>query len=287
MVQMQEINEASRFKLSINQCCNPTWQLDEALYEYSRWGVKQIGLWRHQLSRFGIEKSIDIIQETGLEITSISWIGGFTGAFGQSYEQAIHDAHQWLWIAREIKAKTLVIKTGSLNGHIQSHAKRLVSEGLKRLLPKAERHNIQLSLMPVDPLWSKEWSFISQFEEAQKLIRACPSSHLGICFNTFHLISEKSPVIDWQEFSQCVNLIQLSDRNLLSSNGPHGCLPGTGGISIYEFLDQLNHSDSACPVELHIEQGNDQQASLDVDYYLKFVRNITESFLAYSKSMSS
>lgn len=206
---------------ALNQICTPEMTFDEDLIEHARAGYRQIGLWRHKFQRFGIEKGIELIRDLELSISSVSWAGGYTGGMGGSFEQAHRDAFHWLCLCRDIKAKVLIIKTGSQNGHIRSHAQRLVIDGLKKLVPYAERFGVQLAIKPVMPEWGKEWSFVHTIKEACEISDKVNSSHVGVCLSTSHLQSDPAWRAILQQITHHLKLIQIADVDELDELGQY------------------------------------------------------------------
>ena len=74
---------------SLNEVTTFRWSLDEDLQHYQAAGWEAIGLWRRKLADFGDEKAIELVRESELAVSSLSWAGGFTGSEGHSSAESI------------------------------------------------------------------------------------------------------------------------------------------------------------------------------------------------------
>ena len=63
----------------------------EDVVNYQRAGISRMAVWRPKLNDFGEELCAEVIRDTGIEVSSLGWAGGFTGVNGHSYVEAVHD----------------------------------------------------------------------------------------------------------------------------------------------------------------------------------------------------
>ena len=70
--------------LAISQLSTLRWAFEEDVHAYAGRGFDGIGIYRPKLEDFGIERAVDLLAESELEVTSLSWAGGFTGSDGRA-----------------------------------------------------------------------------------------------------------------------------------------------------------------------------------------------------------
>ncbi len=124
-------------RLSVAEVSTFRWSFEEDVLRYRSHGFDAMGVWRMKLADYGEAKGADFLEENGMQVSSLSWAGGFTGNDGRSFREALHDALDAIETAAQIKAKTLVILTGSRMGHTRNHAKRMLTLALRELTEAA------------------------------------------------------------------------------------------------------------------------------------------------------
>ncbi|QDT68426.1 fructoselysine 3-epimerase [Planctomycetes bacterium MalM25] len=172
--------------LSINEQTTYQWSFEEDLLHARDAGYDGLGVWLRKLSDFGEERAIELIEESGLGVSSLSWVGGFTGADAASAAENIAAARDAIALAGELRAGCLVMYTGGRNGHTLRHSDRLLRTALDALTPHAEEHGVPLALEPMHPACSREWTFLTDLPETLRLIRQYESPGLKLSLDTFH-----------------------------------------------------------------------------------------------------
>src|SRR5580692_4296145 len=124
-------------RLSMNEMTTYRWSFEEDVARYAAADIGAIGVWRQKLSDFGEDKGVELLAESGLEVSNLLWAGGFTGSDGRSVRDSIDDAAEAIRLAAELRAACLVVYSGSRHGHTHNHARRLVTDALAELLPLA------------------------------------------------------------------------------------------------------------------------------------------------------
>src|SRR5271167_1707219 len=104
-------------RISINEMTTYHWSLLEDVIGYQAAGIRSIGVWRRKLCDFGEERGIELLRESGLNVSSFSSAGGFTGSDGQTFREAVDDALDAVRLAADIRAGCLVVVTGGRAGH--------------------------------------------------------------------------------------------------------------------------------------------------------------------------
>src|SRR6056297_960924 len=150
--------------LAINQLSTLRWDMQEDAHAYRARGFSGIGIYRQKLDDFGLERTVELIEEVQLSVTSLSWAGGFTGSDGRPFDDAIADAMLAIRQAANLRADTLIVLAGGRNNHIRNHVRRTLVEALRRISCVAEEFGVQLSLEPMHAGCGEEWSFVNDLE---------------------------------------------------------------------------------------------------------------------------
>ena len=226
----------STSRLSINQTTTVRWSLPEALEEFRLAGARGIGVSLNRLRECGVAEGRRRLRQSGLTATSLGWVGGFTGANGHSFDDAIADARSALRAAREINAGSLIVVPGALCGHIRSHARRLLIEALVDLADQATDADVRLAIQPMHPLFEDEWSFLTSLDGAMDVLTRFNHTHVGMAFGTYHLWQEPKLIERIPEIAPYVSVVQLSDWRRPPRCDNDRLLPGDGSIPLTDIV---------------------------------------------------
>jgi sugar phosphate isomerase/epimerase len=229
-------------RLSLNQMTTPRWCLEEDLENYSDIGLSAIGLNWQKLDDTALSAEVDRIRRSRLRVTSLGWCGGFTGAGGQSYPDAIQDAFRKLRVARQVRAGALVVIPGVQFTHIRSHAVRLAMQAVKELCDAAADTDVRIALQPMDSLFGKNWSFLNRLDETLEILDRvnCPGAQF--CFGTYHLWKEPRLLELLPKLVDRIALVQLSDWREPPRSENDRLMPGDGTIPLREIVTTLEQS---------------------------------------------
>ena len=135
--------------LSMNEITTYRWSFEEDVENYQEAGYSAIGLWRNKLTDSDEDEAIELLAESGLEVTHLSWAGGFTGSDGRTLAESVDDANEALRLAADIRAKCIVLYSGGRNNHTFRHAGRLLRSALwTSCCPGPRRWKFQLQSRP-------------------------------------------------------------------------------------------------------------------------------------------
>jgi len=227
-------------RLSVNQLSTFRWSFEEDVLHYHQVGFQALGIWRPKLADYGEEKGLELLREHNLTISSLQWIGGFTGSDGRSFRDSLHDALDTIQLAADLGAETVVVLAGGRGGHTKNHANRILRLALKELSEAAQAVGVQLALEPMHIGCAEHWSFIHTIPQCLDIISTIGNAHLGIAFDCYHL-AQDLPSMAWlKSVIPYVRLVQLGDakhapmgeqnRCLLG----HGCVPLANIVAIFE-----------------------------------------------------
>lgn len=223
-------------RLSIHQTTTVRWRLDEAICEFSRAGVGGIGITLNRLHELGVGTARRLLHGSKLAVTSLGWVGGFTGANGHSHKDAVADMRTAIGLARRIGARSVVVVTGPLAGHIRSHARRLLIEGLVEVVDLAAESGVRLALQPMHSLFEDEWTFLTSLDDALDVLTRFNHAHVGLAFGTYHLGQEPRLLERIPELAPFVASIQLSDWRDPPRCDNDRLLPGDGSLPLQKIV---------------------------------------------------
>lgn len=225
-------------RLAVNEMTTFRWSFEEDVSAYAKLGIGAMGVWRQKLSDFGEEKGCELLQETGLSVSSLSWAGGFTGSDGRSFQDSLDDAHEAIRTAATLKAQCLIVHSGSRAGHTHNHARRLLKNALLDLLPLAARHQITLALEPMHHGCAGGWTFLTDLWEAVALVQTLKSPHLKLVFDTFHM-ADGHITARLGDLVPHIALVHLGDTKESPAGEPNRCPLGDGHVPLCEVIQTL------------------------------------------------
>lgn len=226
-------------RLSINEMTTYRWSFEEDVNRYHAAGINAIGVWRQKLSDFGEEKGIELLAETGLNVSSILWAGGFTGSDGRSHRDSIDDARDAIRLAAAVKADCLVVYSGSRGGHTHNHARRLIKGALSELAPLAGELGVTLAIEPMHKGCAGEWTFLTSLTDTLELLDAVASPHVKMTFDSYHLGFEDAVVEQLPTIAPRVGIVHLGDAKIPPVGEQNRCRLGDGILPLASIVQQL------------------------------------------------
>lgn len=223
-------------RLSINEVTTYRWSLLQDVAAYQELGIEAIGVWRPKLEVFGEERGIDLLRESGLAVSSLAWAGGFTGANGHSFAEAVRDGREALLLAESLAADCLVVVSGARGGHTGNHARRLLIEGLNRLLDHAADLGVPLALEPMHRLFADEWTFLNTLDATLDVLDRIDHPYLRLAFNAYHLWQEPRLFERIADIAPRTAAVRLSDWRDSPRSENDRCLPGDGVAPLSQIV---------------------------------------------------
>lgn len=211
------MDRLSASRLSANALTTFRWSLEEDLHYAGEAGYGGVGLWTRKVRDFGEERAVDLVRESGLGVSCVSWEGGFTGADAVSADDNIAAACDTLALCAALGAGCLTIYSGGRNGHTARHAERLLHAALDRLLPVAEEVGVPLALEPLHPRCADNWTILTNLPDALRLVRAYDTPALRLAIDTYHFPVGEA---DWPLLAEAAE--HLAVVHLGDLDEPHG-----------------------------------------------------------------
>ncbi len=230
-------------RLSLSQMTTRRWSTEQDCRAVRELGLKNIGLWRLKYEDFGETETAELLEKHCLNVSSISWIGGFTSAHGYLIDDCMREAVQVIRYASWLGARTVVVATGEQGRHITSHAQRLVIDSLKLLGEYAEECNIQLAVMPMSSATAHGWTFLTSLQKAHDLVTRCDHPHIGLCLHSYHTLQDSKWKQMLPQMIDTIKLVKICDG--VSPKRPRKqCLPGEGKMeltALFHLLESLEY----------------------------------------------
>lgn len=238
--------------LSMNEITTFRWSLEEDVENYQEAGYSAIGLWRNKLSDGDEQAAIDLLAASGLDVTHLSWAGGFTGSDGRSFAESVDDAHDALRLAAATMAQCLVVYSGGRNNHTFRHAERLLRSALDELLPLAEDVEVPLAIEAMHAACAKDWTFLTDLQSILSLVREYDSPYLKIAYDTYHFPINGRHCDVLSRIAPYIGIVHLGDRRCVPNVEQERCQLGHGRIRLGDVIGTLQAAGYAGPYDVKL-----------------------------------
>jgi sugar phosphate isomerase/epimerase len=172
-------------RLSFNQMTADPWTLERAVRQCAQHNVASIGVWRHKFE--DAAKASALIRSAGLRVSSLCRGGWFSAPTPAERRERIADNRIAIEQAAALGTKVLVIVSGPAHGQSLDDARATVLDGLRDVLPDAERTGIILGIEPLHPMYAAERSVVVTLKQANDMADALTSPAVGIVIDAFHV----------------------------------------------------------------------------------------------------
>ena len=226
-------------RVSMNEMTTYRWSFEQDVAAYARAGFTAIGVWREKLSDCGEARARELLSAAGLTVSNLLWAGGFTGHDGRTLRDSIEDAAEAVRLARVLGAGSLVVYSGPRGGHTHNHARRLVRDALRELLPQAETSKVVLALEPMHADCAGEWTFLTSLEETLTFIDGLGSPALKIAFDTYQLGFPPPDMDRLAQVADRIAVVHLGDGRAPPHLEQNRCRLGDGVVPLAEFVSAL------------------------------------------------
>jgi sugar phosphate isomerase/epimerase len=238
--------------LSMNELTTYRWSLEQDVENYQQAGYRAIGVWRQKLCDWDEDDAINILIDSGLQVSHVAWAGGFTGSDGRTPAESIDDACDALRLAASLNAGCLVIYPGGRNNHTFRHAGRLLRSALDELLPLAEARDVPLAIEPMHASCAADWSFLTDLPSVVSLIEGYNSRYLKLAYDVCHFPFDAKHRHQLAKLAPHIAIVHLGDRCTQPSIDQERCLLGRGFLPLRETVAALQQAgyDGAFDVKL-------------------------------------
>jgi len=264
--------------LAVNQTSTLRWDFQQDVQAYAERGFEGIGLYRRKLDDVGLDAAIDCLAEASLQVTSLSWAGGFTGSDGRGFQEAVNDGMRAITEAANVRAETLVVLAGGRNNHIRRHARRTLCDALARLAVVGEEFGVRLSLEPIHAGCGNEWSFVNDLDTVLDVIHRIGSPNLGIALDTYHVGMNEDVFALLPDVVPHLNLLQLGDGRHSPLGEMNRCLLGEGCVPLGDITQQVIEAGYEGPIEVEVlgEDVESMRYEAILDHAADYLRHVVQ-----------
>jgi len=176
-------------RLSLNQATIKYADLDEAVAATVNAGYSSIGLWREPVQAAGLDRSIRLIKDSGLRVSSLCRGGFFTMEEGPERRASIDDNKRAIAEAHALGAPALVLVAGGLPGGSKDlvGARERVRDAIAELADDAAAARVTLTIEPLHPMYASDRAVISTLGQALDIAEQFPLGVVGAVVDTFHV----------------------------------------------------------------------------------------------------
>jgi len=173
-------------RLSFNQITANPWTLEQAVRNCVDAGVPNIAVWRHKLNG-NVKSAATLIRNSGLRVSSLCRGGYFSAPTAEERKRRIADNCLAIEEAAILNAPVLVIVSGPPDGQSLSNARATVIDGLREILPVAEKAGVTLGIEPLHPMYAAERSVVVTLKQANDIAEHLSSPAAGVVIDVFHV----------------------------------------------------------------------------------------------------
>ncbi|WP_329616164.1 sugar phosphate isomerase/epimerase [Streptomyces brevispora] len=180
-------NDLSR--LSINQETIKQWSLPELAEGCVKAGIDKVGLWRAPVQDYGVERTAQLLADSGLSVTSLCRGGFLTDLDPAGRSRALDDNRAALDEAAGLSTDTLVLVSGGLPAGDKDlyGARERIADALGELAPYAAERGVRLAIEPLHPMFASDRCVVSTLSQALDLAERFPADRVGVVVDTYHL----------------------------------------------------------------------------------------------------
>jgi len=244
------VSEFDRF--SLNVATTKYWPLDELVPGCVAAGIGGIGLWRNEVTQYGLDRCAELVQGAGLRVTSLCR-GGFFTAHGW-----LDDNCHAIEEAATLGAPVLVLVSGGLppGSRDLDAARERVAAAVETLVPYAIDAGVTLGIEPLHPMYAADRCVVSTLGQALDIAERFPARAVGVVLDTYHLWWDDQV---WAQIKRAgadgrIACFQVADwvtplpAGVLLGRG----LPGEGCVELRRFREAVDAAGYTGPVEVEV-----------------------------------
>jgi sugar phosphate isomerase/epimerase len=265
-------------RLSINHYSIRQWSLPDLVEGCAKNGIKSIGVWRDKINAVGIEKARQLLQESGIAVSSLCRGGFFPYSSDQEQIKTIADNQRAVDEAAALGSPLLVLVCGGIASTGLDLSREMVREGIAALAPYARARGIKLGIEPLHPMFTANRSVIATLEQANALADHFPSDTVGVVVDAYHVWWDPNIYREIDRAGSRIFAVHVSDwlvppPDFLNGRG----LMGDGCIDFGKFITAADGAGYNGPIEVEIF--NEQLWSLSGDEALSLIKKRFEEFI--------
>jgi sugar phosphate isomerase/epimerase len=265
-------------RLSINQYSIRQWDLAQLIQGCRSNGIKTVGLWRDKINAVGLEKARELLQESGIAVSSLCRGGFFPYSSDQERIKTIAENQRAVDEAAALGSPLLVLVCGGIALAGLDRSREMVREGIAGLTPYAQARGVRLGIEPLHPMFTANRSVIATLEQANMLARDFPADTVGIVIDAYHVWWDPNVYQEIDRAGRRIFAFHVSDwlappPDFLNGRG----LMGDGCIEFGKLIAAANRAGYSGPIEVEIF--NEQLWSLPGNEALSLIKKRFAEFI--------
>ena len=265
-------------RLSINHYSIRQWDLAQLIQGCRNTGIKSIGLWRDKINAVGLEHARQLLQESGIAVSSLCRGGFFPYASDQERIKTIADNRHAVDEAAALGSPLLVLVCGGIASAGLDPSREMVLEGIAGLAPYAQTRGVRLGIEPLHPMFTADRSVVATLEQANTLAEQFSSDTVGVVVDAYHVWWDPNVSREIERAGSRICAFHVSDwlvppPDFLNGRG----LMGDGCINFGKLVAAANRAGYNGPIEVEIF--NKQIWSLPGDEALSLITKRFTEFI--------
>jgi sugar phosphate isomerase/epimerase len=220
-------------KFSLNQATTKYWPMEDLVRGLLDAEVRAVGLWREDVTAYGLERTASLMRESGLVVSSLCRGGFFHRA------DWLDDNRRAIDEAAALGTTTLVLVSGGLpdGSRDLDGARRHVGEAIGQLVDHALAAGVRLAIEPLHPMFCSDRCVVATLRQALTIATDFPAEAVGVCVDTSHQWWDDTVWEQLRTHPDRIAAFQLADwitplpAGVLTGRG----LPGTGCVDLERF----------------------------------------------------
>jgi sugar phosphate isomerase/epimerase len=234
--------------ISLNLLCLPDTPLREALDFALYAGFRQVGIPWAAIRGEGIDRSVEIIRDSGLGVATIGCGSFFTLASPSRWQSERESLITALDVTASLEGRTLYGKAGPAGGLDWDDAAGALTKASAPVVSHSRRVGVPLIIEQTNPLHA-DTDFVHSFRDA---VDIAAMTGIGLCLDLFHIWEERHLVDNACRALQFLHLVQLGDFCYGTRQIPDRAVPGDGVMPIRRIVGGLVESGYQGPIDLEL-----------------------------------
>jgi sugar phosphate isomerase/epimerase len=264
-------------RLSINQYTLRNWTIPRLLEGCAAEQIPFVALWRDKIAETGLNETLKLLDGTGIRVSSLCRGGFFPAETVALQTRNLEENYRAVDEAAAIGAEVLVLVCGGIVNRDLDRSRKMVAEGIARLLPYATQAGVKLGIEPLHPMFAADRSVIVSLSQANEIIESLKSPALGVVIDVYHVWWDPAVHTEIARGSGHIIGFHVNDwvvpvADLLNGRG----MMGDGVIEIQRLREAVSRAGYTGPIEVEIF--NERLWQMPGDELLRLVK---DRFLAY------
>jgi sugar phosphate isomerase/epimerase len=240
-------------RLSINQYTIRNWTIPQLLAGCAAEQIPSVSLWRDKIAETGLGETLKLLRDTGIKVSSLCRGGFFPAATADQQSINLEENYRAADEAVAVGAAVLVLVCGGIVDRNLDRTREMVTEGISRLLPYAEKAGVKLGIEPLHPMFAAHRSVVVTLGQANSIIESFKSPNLGVVIDVYHVWWDPALFSEIARASGHIVGFHVNDwivplPDLLNGRG----MMGDGVIDIKRLCKAVTEAGYHGPIEVEI-----------------------------------